>query len=321
MIDFNSKKPPYRMVWTTITPEIAEELLETQKDNNRSLSMTSVTKFSRNILMGQWISNIHQPIAITPKGELLDGQHRCKAVSITGIPIDSWVAIGVPKSVSVGGIDRVGPRNLRDHIWLTPNRVIKRLTKKNRTRARDLAGITGCMYFMITGERGPEIESAIKITKHYLPSIMWAMDALMANKVTRKVCIASAFVFIHDWAAKQGDEMKEALEDIAEKVKSGENLTGPALLLREYVREEIAKKGPSDSEWVMFHRALRALETSVTGEPLKKLQTPNASRMRTKIFGKTPQDKEDELSLLTLKRARRIMEARKASGSHDDDDE
>jgi hypothetical protein len=65
-----------------ITPAIAKQLLDNQEEThkNRSISRPVVRKYKRAIQAGDW-KLTHQGIAIDSKGNILDGQHRLKAIS------------------------------------------------------------------------------------------------------------------------------------------------------------------------------------------------------------------------------------------------
>lgn len=71
----------------TITRELAEEYLKTDRGNNRSLSMAHVAELVGKQMRREWVTN-GDAIRFDTKGQLRDGQHRLKMVEITGIPIE-----------------------------------------------------------------------------------------------------------------------------------------------------------------------------------------------------------------------------------------
>lgn len=85
-----AKKPP---VLTEITPEFAASALA-HNNANRALSEVSVARLCKTIREGHWKVN-GETIKFATDGTLLDGQHRLKAVVITGITIQSFVIHGL----------------------------------------------------------------------------------------------------------------------------------------------------------------------------------------------------------------------------------
>ena len=80
----------------TITPAMAEALLGTVKIN-RAVRQNHVLLLVMQMEAGKWHLN-GQPIIISNKGNLLDGQHRMLAVALTGKSIEMLVVEGVDEA-------------------------------------------------------------------------------------------------------------------------------------------------------------------------------------------------------------------------------
>lgn len=89
---------PFDVRFELITPERAQEILENNIDNNRSVTRNRVSRYEEDIRNGLWMAT-HQGIAIDVKGRLLDGQHRLHAVMQSGVPITAMVCTGLPEEV------------------------------------------------------------------------------------------------------------------------------------------------------------------------------------------------------------------------------
>lgn len=87
------------MKYELITPERAEELLETT-ENNRNISSGTVQAYMNDILNGNWDESVGTAISIDRNGVLRDGQHRCAAIVKAGIGVHMWVC----RNVSSDGI-------------------------------------------------------------------------------------------------------------------------------------------------------------------------------------------------------------------------
>jgi len=78
----------------TITPELAAKYLEHNK--NRRLQEGYAVRLANAMKEGEWRLT-HQGIAFNCDGSLRDGQHRLRAIVISGIPQQFWVTRGVPE--------------------------------------------------------------------------------------------------------------------------------------------------------------------------------------------------------------------------------
>ena len=77
----------------TLTPAIAKKLLE-HNPSNRPLSQPRAKRIAESISRGEWLAN-GETIIVDVNGALIDGQHRCLAVVIAGIPIQTLFVEGV----------------------------------------------------------------------------------------------------------------------------------------------------------------------------------------------------------------------------------
>ena len=95
----------------TITPEIATLFLQNHV-GNRDYRKNWVSELSRMIKRGEWLVT-HQGIALDKSGNLIDGQHRLKAIIESGIPVQINVSYDVD-AITYTCIDRGVKRNLAD---------------------------------------------------------------------------------------------------------------------------------------------------------------------------------------------------------------
>lgn len=85
-----------------LTPELAKEMLSNNYGRNRKIRRTVIKRYAEDIRDGKWCneaSYIQDPIMISEKGELINGQHRCHAVVEAGKSIQVCVLYDVPESV------------------------------------------------------------------------------------------------------------------------------------------------------------------------------------------------------------------------------
>ena len=87
------------MTYEYISPEIAENLLETNTCN-RKLSKGTVEAYANDIINNNWDEKVGTAISIDENGVLRDGQHRLFAIVQAGKGIHTWVC----RNVSNDGI-------------------------------------------------------------------------------------------------------------------------------------------------------------------------------------------------------------------------
>lgn len=78
-----------------VTPELAQNWMELNR-RNRPIMNDIVNSYARAMLSGKW-NLTHQGIAFDTNGDLIDGQHRLKAVITAGIPVEMNVTVGVER--------------------------------------------------------------------------------------------------------------------------------------------------------------------------------------------------------------------------------
>ena len=79
-----------------ITPEMAQDILDHHNENNRKLRGNHVDKLAIEMRKGNWrLSNDN--ICFDVNGNLINGQHRLKAVVCSGVTIKAFITYGLPK--------------------------------------------------------------------------------------------------------------------------------------------------------------------------------------------------------------------------------
>lgn len=160
----------------TISPKTATQYLLTNK-HNRKLRDAHVEYLRNEILAGRWLPT-HQGIAFDESGELIDGQHRLRAVIASNTPIKILVSRGVPKHVNgdvnlftMDVIDNGAVRTTGDQLALMHG-----IKNSNLTAAtcRALANIFDTKAKLSVG-------AANRILAHYGEAVAKVIDALSSR--------------------------------------------------------------------------------------------------------------------------------------------
>ena len=98
----------------SLTPELAADIL-THDPVNRKIRAGNLTKLRRDIEGGFWDAHKSSPLRFLPSRRLADGQHRCRAVVDSGMPI----VVSVCTVSDTLGVDEGAGRTLVDHLQLS----------------------------------------------------------------------------------------------------------------------------------------------------------------------------------------------------------
>ena len=109
---------PNRHIKVVITPKVAERMLQ-HNNNNRTLKSKTAAAYARDMENGLWRENDPNALIFSNEGELVDGQHRLKAVLISGATIPMNVTILAPNTKAI--VDRQALRTARDVLKMTYN--------------------------------------------------------------------------------------------------------------------------------------------------------------------------------------------------------
>lgn len=82
----------------TVTPAMANKWLESTTFRNRNVSVAAVNRYATDMAEGRWALN-GESIVLDDNGNVIDGQHRLRAVIKSGVPIQSVIVRGVDQSV------------------------------------------------------------------------------------------------------------------------------------------------------------------------------------------------------------------------------
>ena len=74
-----------------VTPAIAALWLSKNFENNRTVNRSAILRFAEDMKAGLW-KLTHQGIAFDEAGRLIDGQHRCRAVVLSGATVRMLVS-------------------------------------------------------------------------------------------------------------------------------------------------------------------------------------------------------------------------------------
>lgn len=248
-----------------ITPALAETLLE-KNPNNRSLNKRSVERLTKAIKNREWVLN-GEPIILDEEDNLIDGQHRLRAVIAAGESIHALVVRGV-RSKAFDTIDIGRPRSMADILSI-----------KNEGNPTKLAAAVRLLYCWekaielkvdmdwIDTPSYKTLERVLEANHGLSQSVVWPGRARQLNKILPSAPIGT----LHYLFSKVDSQ---AADYFFTKLAEGTDLppNSPILTLREhYLRYP---KGGRKRNTELFKNIISAWNAYRQGRELKQIRTP-----------------------------------------------
>lgn len=261
-----------QIMW--VTPEIAREWLTNRGAKQRRIKHYHLRSMKEDILAGRFKFN-GEPIIFDDQGRLIDGQHRCTAISETETPILALVVRGIPPE-TYSTIDICAKRGGADT-----------MASMRITNGKD---VSGAIVLLIRYERGiigreqlvlspPAIEEIVR--KH--PCLE---DSARIARTVHVVRAKRAAAFCH-YIFSTIDQ--DAANTFMSKLATGEGLEkgNPILTLRNRLISARGESLPCDTEILFMFKAWNAWCRNQTllvmkkgdGETLPGLVRPGGAKV------------------------------------------
>lgn len=269
-----------------IHPAQAQKYLE-HNLNNRRLREGAVRRFAREMECGRWYLH-HQGIAFNDAGQLIDGQHRLKAIILSGKTIEMNVTRGIRDNGTVAAhfIDIGNVRSIGDQLSITTGMKNANNIVAAARIIGDICYADGGKFSQGGGANSYTIPIVQGILKHYEEQIQLVLMALSHSKL-RPAGVVGAMAFCAN--AYPG------VLRFAEGVGTGEMLEAdsPELALRNWLLQPRQNKKIGRSE--LFEIVAGAARAYLDDKPLSKVaRAPKA----LEYFRKKQQSVVEEVAKL-----------------------
>lgn len=160
-----------RSQWIDVTPELARRWLENNFVNRR-LDDGVVAAYARDMRNGVWVPT-HQGVAFNDRDELIDGQHRLRAIVLTGLTIRMMVTFGLPSVIAgkemttMDAVDRGRTRSVADQLKI----------QHGLKHGSAIAMICNSLAQLCCGERSRRVSvgQTLEIYRLYEPCVVWTI--------------------------------------------------------------------------------------------------------------------------------------------------
>jgi len=252
-----------------VTPAMAGYWLQ-NNFRNRPMVEDVVKAYARDMVLGQWVFT-HQGIAFNDQDQLIDGQHRLRAVVMSGVTIPMMVTFGLPSAIdgrqmtTMDCVDRGRTRTVGDQL------AIQHAIKNGSI----VASICAAMASLCFGERTRRL--SVGQTLEVYREFQSAVDFVIAHKSKsvglRSTGVLAGFVF-----AMASDETNLAwVEKVAamfEALNTGEQLRERSAMtaLRAFLTSDEAKLITRSLDRGLAELVLQAIHLEILGRTVEKLE-------------------------------------------------
>jgi hypothetical protein len=246
-------------------PKEAESYLANAA-RNRIASAPRVRAIAEDMLKNRWMFTA-SGIVFNEEGQLIDGEHRLRAVVESGATVPILVMRNASAAVRKV-IDTNRPRSIPDIL-----RITGAFEDANR-----LTATVRIFEWLITGSIGkaPTLTATRveRLVEAYEGPILWALNGVGDQRRidTAPVLAALAFAYPTD---------PDRIEEFAIKLRTGARLAEnePALLLRNMLTNASTHLAVASERYDMALRVLRAAQAHLRGQTLETLRATDGARL------------------------------------------
>lgn len=262
-----------RSSWIDVTPTQAKEWLE-RNFRNRSVSDDVVTAYARDMVNGAW-AETHQGIAFNDRDELVDGQHRLKAIIASGRTVRMMVTFGLPAKIkgaevtTMDAIDRGRTRSVADQLKI----------QHGMKNGSVIAAVTATLGTLCYGERTRRLSvgQTLEIFRAFEPEVLWLIERRSKEYGLRAAGVLAAFAFALATERDTKDGRIAAAYELLvgdAKIEAGR----PLRYLRDFLRSDEARLLSRGTDRGIAELVLNTLRLEAEGKPAEIVTLGNDGR-------------------------------------------
>jgi hypothetical protein len=243
--------------WELVTPATAAQWLADHNTRNRYLSELLAAKYASDMSSGDW-QTTHQGVGFDTQGRLCDGQHRLRAIQLSGTPQWLLVTRGLGER-AIEAIDRNKARSLAHTLQIMGG----------YESSAKLVGICRAMMVgPLTHPRVPYTDAAVKrFLDHHLAAIVWSNKRPLLNTGGVTLCAVLARAWYHA-SPERLDRFAEAMDD---RIAKDDLRPGDATARRLKRTLEMTPFSSGSGRRTVYLKAQNALKLYLDGKDVDKL--------------------------------------------------
>lgn len=247
--------------YVDVTPAKAADWLQ-NNFGNRPMKDDVVVAYARDMVSGQWVPT-HQGIAFNDLDQLIDGQHRLRAVVMSGVTVWMMVTFGLPSKIegremtTMDCVDRGRTRSVADQLVIQHGFKYGSLT----------ASICAALASLCCGERTRRLSvgQTLEVFRAFEQGVQFVIEHRSKEHGLKTAGVLAGFAFALAVDGNPVSHMFTALN-------SGEGLTPTLKLLRDFLTSDEAKLFSRSLDRGLAELTLQAIHLVGEGREVTKLE-------------------------------------------------
>lgn len=244
-----------------ITPELAEAMLG-KNHSNRRLRKQAVLMYAKDMKEGRW-ELTHQGIAFDKNGDLVDGQHRLKAIVDSGVTVRMLVTHGVESKYN---LDNHARRILSDSTGYTITKIAMARLILNKLKV-------GTQELIRTGRASDSL--VVEYVEDHYDHLEFADKVMTNNKIGTRISAIRAAVFSASYVEDEGRLAEFADVVITGRYSNYEEDSG-AMRLRDWLLSKEAVGHSRSNPTLVYAKAETAIKAFCDRETVSRLRLSNS---------------------------------------------
>jgi len=264
-----------RSQWMDVDPATAKRWLE-NNFKNRPVKEDVVLAYARDMKNGTWVAT-HQGVAFNDLDELIDGQHRLRAIVLSGCTVRMMVTFGLPSKIegkqmtTMDAVDRGRTRSVADQL------TIQHGFKNGSITASVCAALAGICSSERT--RRLSVGETLDIFRAYEAPALWVIDRRSKEHGLRVAGVLAGFAFAMATEPAFNDSERQdhdlmPITAMFEALTTGDGLKAksPIAHLRNFLTSDEAKLLTRGTNRGVAELTLEAIRLQLKGKPITKLE-------------------------------------------------
>lgn len=275
----DERLPGVEVYFELLTPELADFYLTKLPKRQRKQSETTIDRYAGDMASDQWLF-IGDAIRFNQDCELIDGQHRCRAISESGIAQMTMIVVGLdPEAIVV--FDTGRPRTFTGHLQTegvvnasAVATVTKRVFdwKRGNYGVPNIGRVPHAPFIGVPASPSKLLETfeSMRDPIQYAAKRGIAAKAGFANKTASPSVLSFAFLLLGAYDIERRERFFFELEKGPEQNRA----EYPIYVLRERMKKSVPVGQSGLPDWVWLHFIFTTWNKWFNAESMGPLRTP-----------------------------------------------
>lgn len=279
MVLTDERLPGVEVFFELLTPELADFYLSRLPERQRKQSESTIDRYAGDMASDQWLF-IGDAVRFNQDCELIDGQHRCRAISESGVPQMTMVVVGLdPEAIVV--FDTGRPRTFTGHLQTmrvanasAVATVTKRVLdwRRGNYAVPNVGRIPHAPFIGVPASPSKLFETfeSMRDPIQYAAKRGISVKTGFANKTASPSVLSFAYLLLGAYDLERRERFFFELEKGPERNRA----EYPIYVLRERMKKQVPVGQSGLPDWVWLHFIFTTWNKWFAGESMGPLRTP-----------------------------------------------